>query len=94
MAGWLEQIERAGAGILDAAGEAAATRIKSEIAPSAPKDPVNRPETQYDTTMVDAVDGPESRRDPQSGIGEIWATKKWWIVGGLGVTALLVMRSR
>lgn len=96
MAGWLESLENFGSGILDAASEGVATRIKSELNPDAPRDPVNRPETQYDTQITEALDGPESMR-PTGGAAEavrdVWGQYKWWIVGGLGITAYLAMRN-
>lgn len=95
MAGWLESLETFGSSVLDAASEGVATRIKSELNPDAPRDPVNRPETQYDTQLTEAVDGPESQR-PIAGAGQsvrdVIGQYKWWIAGGLGVTAYLMWR--
>jgi hypothetical protein len=80
--------------VLDAASEATADRIRQEIAPAAPRNPVQRPETQYDTLIEEPVDGPESSATA-SGIRSVWNSRKWWIVGGLSITAgLLIFRSK
>lgn len=95
MAGWLESLESFGGSVLDAASEGVATRIKSELNPDAPNDPVNRPETQYDTQIEEPVDGPESMKSQggaSAAFRDVWGQYKWWIVGGLGVTAYLAMR--
>lgn len=95
MAGWLESLEDFAAGVLDATSEAIGDRIKTELNPDGPYDPVNRPETQYDTQIEEPVDGPESQR-PVAGagqaIGEVWAQYKWWVAGGLGVVAFLALK--
>jgi len=94
MASFLERLEGYGGALLDSASEAAAERIKREIDPDAPRDPVGRPETQFDTQIVEPQDGPESM--PKAGtLRNVWSTKKWWIVGALGVTAgYLMIRGR
>lgn len=91
MAGWLEQLEGVGGSLLDAASEGLASRIKSELNPEAPTDPVNRPETQYDTQIEEPIDGPEAYR-AQGGVQDVWGQYKWWIVGGLSLTAYLALK--
>lgn len=95
MAGWLESLESFGGNLLNAASEGLADRIKTELNPDAPHDPVNRPETQYDTQLQEPVDGPESNR-PVGGAAEsaaaVLGKYKWWLAGGLGVVAFLSWR--
>lgn len=94
MATFLEQLEQYGGDILDSASEAAAARVKQEIGPEAPRDPVGRPETQFDTQIVEPLDGPESMPQAET-LRTVWNTRKWWIVGALGVTATyVIIRSR
>lgn len=97
MAGWLESLENFGSGILGATQEGIAERIKSELNPDAPRNPVDRPETQYDTQITEPVDGPESHR-PVGGAGaamrDTWNQYKWWIAGGLGVVAYMAIKGR
>lgn len=98
MAGWLESLENFGTSVIDAGSEAVAGKIKAELQPDAPNDPANRPETQYDVTIQEPIDGPESgaQSDPLvRTLKDTWATKKWWLVTALGLTgALVYMRSR
>lgn len=95
MASWLEKLENFGGSVLDAATESVASRIKQELNPDAPDDPMNRPETQYDTALTAPVDGPESQR-PVAGASvafrETWNQYKWWIAGGLGIVAYMAIK--
>ena len=98
MAGWLESLESFGTSVIDAGSEAVAGKIKSELAPDAPNDPGQRPETQYDVTIAEPLNGPESMPEQSplmDTLKDTWATKKWWLVGALGLTGTLIyMRSR
>lgn len=95
MAGWLESLEQFGTSVIDAGSEAVAGRIKRELNPDAPYDPENRPETQYDTQIEESVDGPESMRatgGAAEAFNDVWGQYKWWIAGGLAVTAYLAIK--
>jgi hypothetical protein len=94
MANWLESLERFGSGVIDAATEGVADRIKSELNPDAPNDPAGRPETQYDTTIQQPLDGVEAGKDQgvENAFGRVWSQYKWWIAGGLGITAYLAWK--
>lgn len=91
MADWLEQLEDFGAGVLGATRDGVAAKIRDELGAAAPHNPSDRPETQYDTTVRQPIDGPESanRRDV---FDDVWGRYKWWIVGGLGITAYLAFK--
>lgn len=92
MAGWLESLENFGTSIIDAGSEAVAGRIKQELNPDAPNDPANRPETQYDTQIQEPVDGPEATQGAARAISSTLSQYKWWIAGGMAVTAFLALR--
>lgn len=96
MANWLEELEKFGGSVLDAASEGVSSRIKRELDPDAPTDPAGRPETQYDTRIEEPVDGPESMKTGAGNVlrafDDTWGQYKWWIAGGLAVTAYLAIR--
>ena len=92
MANWLEELEEFGTGILGAAKDGLAYKIKSELGAVAPNNPSDRPETQYNTTVQQPVDGPESTRGVSAAMDDVWAKYKWWVIGGLGVTAYLAFK--
>ncbi|MFL1484900.1 hypothetical protein [Marinobacter sp. LN3S78] len=92
MANWLEELEQFGTGILGATQEGLAARIKQELGAAAPANAADRPETQYDTTVQEPLDGPEQSQGVNRALDDLWGRYKWWVVGGLGITAYLAFK--
>lgn len=92
MANWLEELEEFGTGILGAVRDGLSHKIKEELGAAAPYSPTDRPETQYDTHLQQPLDGPESTRGVGAAFDDVWANYKWWVIGGLGVTAYLAFK--
>lgn len=92
MANWLEELEEFGTGLLGATQEGLAAKIKEELGVAAPYNPSDRPETQYDTTVEQPIDGPEATKGVSGAMDDLWAQYKWWVIGGLGITAYLAFK--
>ena len=94
MAGWLEQFEGIGKGLLDVAGEGASKQLERAVSPrEAPDSPEDRPEQQYDVTVVEPESGPEARTSAvQKQMRDALDQYKWWAAGGLALVAFMAWR--
>lgn len=94
MASWLEQLGGDLSNATSAIIGAGASKLAAEIGPDQEAPLADKPERQFDTTIEQPANGPQSKAppNPAAAFADIWGQYKWLIAGGLVLGAVMAFK--